>query len=72
MISRIRENFAQFVEKCKYEKEEILKQNKFISLENLLFLFMRKIKITFGQERKFTLVTLNKYLPNINLKLNFN
>ena len=35
MISRIRENFAQFVESMNVKKEEILKQNKFISLENL-------------------------------------
>ena len=33
MISRIRENFAQFVESMNIKKEEILKQNKFISLE---------------------------------------
>ena len=40
MISRIRENFAQFIESMNIKKEEILKQNKFISLENLLSFYV--------------------------------
>ena len=69
MISRIRENFAQFVESMNIKKEEILKQNKFISLENLLSFYEENKKILLNKKENL-LATLNKYFPNINLKLN--
>ena len=69
MISRIRENFAQFVESMNIKKEEILKQNKFISLENLLSFYEENKKILLDKKENL-LATLNKYFPNINLKLN--
>ena len=69
MISKIRENFAQFVESMNIKKEEILKQNKFISLENLLSFYEENKKILLNKKENL-LATLNKYFPNINLKLN--
>lgn len=69
MISRIRENFAQFVENVNMKKEEILKQNKFISLENLLSFYDENKKLLLDKKENL-LATLNKYFPNINLKLN--
>ena len=69
MISRIRENFAQFVESMNVKKEEILKQNKFISLENLLSFYEENKKILLDKKENL-LATLNKYFPNINLNLN--
>ena len=69
MISRIRENFAQFVESMNIKKEEILKQNKFISLENLLSFYEENKKLLLDKKENL-LATLNKYFPNINLKLN--
>ena len=65
MISRIRENFAQFIESMNIKKEEILKQNKFISLENLLSFYEENKKILLDKK-----ATLNKYFPNINLNIN--
>ena len=69
MISRIRENFAQFVENVNMKKEEILKQNKFISLENLLSFYDENKKLLLDKKENL-LAILNKYFPNINLKLN--
>ena len=69
MISRIRENFAQFVESMNVKKEEILKQNKFISLENLLSFYEENKKILLDKKENL-LSTLNKYFPNINLNIN--
>lgn len=69
MISRIRENFAQFVESINVKKEEILKQNKFISLENLLSFYEENKKILLDKKENL-LATLNKYFPNINLNIN--
>ena len=69
MISRIRENFAQFVENVNMKKEEILKQNKFINLENLLSFYEENKKILLDKKENL-LATLNKYFPDINLKLN--
>lgn len=69
MISRIRENFAQFVESMNIKKEEILKQNKFISLENLLSFYEENKKILLDKKENL-LSTLNKYFPNINLNIN--
>lgn len=69
MISRIRENFAQFVENMNIKKEEILKQNKFINLENLLSFYEENKKL-FLNKKENLLATLNKYFPDINLKLN--
>lgn len=69
MISRIRENFAQFVESINFKKEEILKQNKFISLENLLSFYEENKKILLDKKENL-LTTLNKYFPNINLNIN--
>ena len=64
MISRIRENFAQFVENVNMKKEEILKQNKFISLENLLSFYEENKKLLLDKKENL-LATLNKYFPNI-------
>ena len=69
MISRIRENFAQFVESMNVKKEEISKQNKFISLENLLSFYEENKKILLDKKENL-LATLNKYFPNINLNIN--
>ena len=69
MISRIRENFAQFVEGMNIKKEEILKQNKFISLENLLSFYEENKKILLDKKENL-LATINKYFPNINLNIN--
>ena len=69
MISRIRENFVQFVESMNVKKEEILKQNKFISLENLLSFYEENKKILLDKKENL-LATLNKYFPNINLNIN--
>ena len=69
MISRIRENFAQFVESMNVKKEEILKQNKFITLENLLSFYEENKKILLDKKENL-LATLNKYFPNINLNIN--
>ena len=69
MISRIRENFAQFIESMNIKKEEILKQNKFISLENLLSFYEENKKILLDKKENL-LAILNKYFPNINLNLN--
>ncbi len=69
MISRIRENFAQFVESMNIKKEEILKQNKFVTLENLLSFYEENKKILLDKKENL-LATLNKYFPNINLNIN--
>lgn len=69
MISRIRENFAQFVESMNVKKEEILKQNKFVTLENLLSFYEENKKILLDKKENL-LSTLNKYFPNINLNIN--
>ena len=69
MISRIRENFAQFIESMNIKKEEILKQNKFISLENLLSFYEENKKILLDKKENL-LAILNKYFPNINLNIN--
>ena len=69
MISRIRENFAQFIESMNIKKEEILKQNKFISLENLLSFYEENKKILLDKKENLMAI-LNKYFPNINLKFN--
>ena len=69
MISRIREHFAQFVESMNLKKEEILKQNKFITLENLLSFYEENKKILLDKKENL-LSTLNKYFPNINLNIN--
>ena len=69
MISRIRENFAQFVESMNVKKEEILKQNKFVTLENLLSFYEENKKILLDKKENL-LATLNKYFPNINLDIN--
>ena len=69
MISRIRENFAQFVESMNIKKEEILKQNKFISLENLLSFYEENKKILLDKKENLMAI-LNKYFPNINLNIN--
>lgn len=69
MISRIRENFAQFIESMNIKKEEILKQNKFVTLENLLSFYEENKKILLDKKENL-LATLNKYFPNINLNIN--
>ena len=69
MISRIRENFAQFVESINIKKEEILRQNKFVTLENLLSFYEENKKILLDKKENL-LATLNKYFPNINLNIN--
>ena len=69
MISRIRENFAQFVESMNIKKEEILRQNKFVTLENRLSFYEENKKILLDKKENL-LATLNKYFPNINLNIN--
>ena len=45
------------------------KKNKFISLENLLSFYEENKKLLLDKKENL-LATLNKYFPNINLKLN--
>jgi hypothetical protein len=51
------------------KKEEILKQNKFVTLENLLSFYEENKKILLDKKENL-LATLNKYFPNINLNIN--
>jgi hypothetical protein len=51
------------------KKEEILRQNKFVTLENLLSFYEENKKILLDKKENL-LATLNKYFPNINLNIN--
>ena len=69
MISRIKNNFTELMENLVNKKDEILKENKIINLDNLFSFYEENKKILLNKKENL-LATLNKYFPNINLKLN--
>ena len=68
MISRIKRNFAELMESLTVKKDEILKQNKIINLDNLLSFYEENKKI-FLEKKEVLLTTINEYIPSINLKI---
>ena len=68
MISRIKNNFTELMESLVNKKDEILKQNKIINLDNLLSFYEENKKI-FLEKKEVLLTTINEYIPSINLKI---
>ena len=68
MISRIKNNFTELMENLVNKKDEILKQNKIINLDNLLSFYEENKKI-FLEKKEVLLTTINEYIPSINLKI---
>ena len=68
MISRIKRNFAELMESLTVKKDEILKQNKIINLDNLLSFYKENKKI-FLEKKEVLLSTINEYISIINLKI---
>ena len=68
MISRIKNNFTELMESLVNKKDEILKQNKIINLDNLLSFYEENKKI-FLEKKEVLLNTINKYISNIDLKI---
>ena len=68
MISRIKNNFTELMESLVNKKDEILKQNKIINLDNLLSFYEENKKI-FLEKKEVLLSTLNEYISTINLKI---
>ena len=69
MISRIKNNFTELMESLVSKKDEILKQNKIINLDNLLSFYEENKKI-FLEKKEVLLNTINKYISNVDLKIN--
>ena len=69
MISRIKNNFTELMESLVNKKDEILKQNKIINLDNLLSFYEENKKI-FLEKKEVLLNVINKYISNIDLKIN--
>ena len=69
MISRIKNNFTELMESLVNKKDEILKQNKIINLDNLLSFYEENKKI-FLEKKEVLLSTINKYISNVDLKIN--
>lgn len=69
MISRIKNNFTELMESLVNKKDEILKQNKIINLDNLLSFYEENKKI-FLEKKEVLLNTINKYISNVDLKIN--
>ena len=69
MISRIKNNFTELMESLVNKKDEILKQNKIINLDNLLS-FYEENKRIFLEKKEVLLNTINKYISNVDLKIN--
>ena len=69
MISRIKNNFTELMESLANKKDEILKQNKIINLDNLLSFYEENKKI-FLEKKEVLLNTINKYISNVDLKIN--
>ena len=68
MISRIKNNFTELMESLVNKKDEILKQNKIINLDNLLSFYEENKKI-FLEKKEVLLSTINEYISTINLKI---
>ena len=68
MISRIKRNFAELMESLTVKKDEILKQNKIINLDNLLSFYKENKKLLLDK-KEVLLTTINEYIPSINLKI---
>ena len=68
MISRIKNNFTEMMESLVIKKDEILKQNKIINLDNLLSFYEENKKI-FLEKKEVLLSTINEYISTINLKI---
>ena len=68
MISRIKKNFAELMESLTIKKDEILKQNKIINLDNLLSFYKENKKLLL-EKKEVLLTTINEYIPSINLKI---
>ena len=69
MISRIKNNFTELMESLVNKKDEILKQYKIINLDNLLSFYEENKKI-FLEKKEVLLSTINKYISNVDLKIN--
>ena len=69
MISRIKNNFTELMESLVNKKDEILKQNKIINLDNLLSFYEENKKI-FLEKKEVLLNVINKYISNVDLKIN--
>ncbi|WP_338947024.1 hypothetical protein KST17_03605 [Fusobacterium canifelinum] len=70
MISRIKRNFSELMGSLASKKDEILKQNKIINLENLLSFYKENKKI-FLEKKEVLLTTINEYISTIDLDLSF-
>ena len=68
MISRIKRNFAELMESLTVKKDEILKQNKIINLDNLISFYKENKKLLL-EKKEVLLTTINEYIPSINLKI---
>lgn len=68
MISRIKRNFSELMGSLASKKDEILKQNKIINLENLLSFYKENKKI-FLEKKEVLLTTINEYIFTIDLKI---
>ena len=68
MISRIKNDFSEFMESLATKKDEIFKQNKIINLESLLSFYKENKKI-FLEKKEVLLSTINEYISTINLKI---
>ena len=69
MISRIKNNFTELMESLVNKKDEILKQNKIINLDNLLSFYEENKKI-FLEKKEVLLNAINEYISNVDLKIN--
>ena len=69
MISRIKNNFTELMESLVNKKDEILKQNKIINLDNVLSFYEENKKI-FLEKKEVLLNVINKYISNVDLKIN--
>ena len=70
MISRIKNNFSELMENLVIKKDEVLKQNKIINLENLVS-FYKETKTIFLEKKEILLTTINEYISIIDLDLSF-
>ena len=69
MISRIKNNFTELMENLVNKKDEILKENKIINLDNLLSFYEENKKI-FLEKKEVLLNAINEYISNVDLKIN--
>ena len=69
MISRIKNNFTELMESLVNKKDEILKENKIINLDNL-FSFYEENKKIFLEKKEVLLNAINEYISSVDLKIN--